>query len=254
VSALPPQWTPANWVDWLIVIAVGSGLLAGLRQGAVLSLAGLAAAAAAVGLAIHFGPILAAAAEAHWHLQRQLADFLQRYMPLPDGSGAVPYSPAALQLFLHQAVQGAGAPQPYLQAISALLHTPGATATATTLGGYIDGLLAQRLLSFAAFLAVLMVGEAVLLGCARLAFGGVARQGLSGVANALGGAALGGLERLVEVSAVLALLAAVSVLPELGGVASALHGSRWAPVLLGALRHLLPPGTPGGLAAWIAWV
>ena len=253
VSGLAASWMPMNWVDWLIVAAACTGLLGGARRGLILALGGLVAAVLAVAAAAHLTPVVAAAANAHWHADRQVSAFLQRYMPLPDGSGQIPYSPSALQLFLQQATsQGAIAPA-YASALAALVGHSGPAAGNPTIGTYVDDALAARIVDFAAFTTALIVGEAVLLGIVHILLGGVARRGMAGLLNGVLGAAVGLMERLVEVTAGLIMLASLSVLPAFGAIAGALSHSRWAPLLLSAFRRVVPTADPL-IQSWLSWL
>ena len=246
-------WLPVNWVDWLVVVGALTGILSGARRGFVLALGALAAAVGAVALAAHMAPTVAAAANAHWHADRQVSAFLQRYMPLPDGSGQIPYSATAMQLYLQQATaQGTIAPQ-YAAALSTMLAQAGPPTGSTTLGAYVDGALAARIVDLGAFAAVLVIAETVLMAAVSLVFGGWARRGFLGLLNGILGAGLGLVERVVEVTAALALLASLSALPAFGGIAAALAHSRWAPILLGGLRHILPASNPL-IRSWLSWL
>jgi uncharacterized membrane protein required for colicin V production len=235
-------------------VAAVTGFLAGLRRGVILSLAAIAAALGALGLAIHFSPGVAAYADARWHADAAVSSFLQHYMPLPDGSGQIPYSATALQLYLQQVQTQGTASAPYAASLRSMLAgAPPPAAPASTLGGVVDAALAQRLVAAGAFTAVVVAAEAALWLLAVLILGGAARRGWAGGVNALLGALLGMVERLVESAAALALLASLSVFPASSGLAAAIHHSRWAPLLLTALRRSVP-AADHWLRSWLLWV
>lgn len=231
---------PANWLDWLIVLYTACGVLSGLRRGLILSLAAVAATVAAVALAVHFSPSAVAFALARWHLQTHIADFLGRVMPLPDGAGATPYSPSAAALLGQQI--GNAASSSYARAVDGILTAlpPLTGSLPATLGGYVDRAVANRVVTLLAFVTIVLLSEAILLVAARLLLGRVARRGLAGAMNAVTGGAVGGVERLAQATLFLAILASLSLIPQLSGLAGPLHRSHWAPFLLTIVKKIVP--------------
>lgn len=236
---------PANWLDWLILVYVGLGALAGLRRGFILSLVGLGAVVAATLAAIHWAPVGAAFAQRHWQLETKLAAFLGRVMPLPDGAGATPYSPYAAGVFAQQ-IGGSSSPA-YAQAMGRLLTQGRAPSPPpATLGAYVADMAAQKLAPVLAFLVILIGGEVVLANLGVLAFSRTARHGWAGALNRVGGAALAGVERLAEAALVLSALAVLTRLPEFSGLAATLAHSHWSAFLLAAVRRV------PGFRSWLA--
>lgn len=246
-------WMPLNWVDWLVLVVGLSGLLSGARRGLILALGGLIAAVAAIVVAAHVGPTLASVANAHWHAARQVAAFLQRYMPLPDGSGQIPYSPSAMQLYIRQAVSQGAIPSGYAAAFTALIAQAGPAVGNPTIGTYVDDALSTRIVDFAAFGVALIVSEVLLVSVVNLVLGRAGRHGWAGLLNGFLGACLGVLERLVEVAAVLAMLASLSVVPAFAGITGALSHSHWARLLLGGLQRVWPAADPM-VRSWLTWL
>lgn len=237
---------PANWLDWLILVYVGLGALAGIRRGLVLSLVGLGAVVAATLAAIHWAPAGVVFAQRHWQLESKLAAVLGRVMPLPDGAGATPYSPYAAGVFAQQ-IGGASSPA-YAQAMGRLLAQGSVPSPPpVTLGGYVADMAAEKLAPVLAFLAILIGGEVVLAHLGVLAFSRTARRGWAGAVNAVAGGVFSGVERLAEAALVLGALAALSRLPELSGLGAMLAHSHWSTFLLAALRRV------PGLRSWLSF-
>lgn len=243
---------PGNWLDWFILISSVLGVVSGFRRGLLLSVVGLVAAAAAIGLAIHFAPTAAAAGNMQWHLDARLADFLGRAMPLPDGAGQTPYSPLSAQILGQQLAQSTT--PVYAHAVAAILGGPPGIAgpTPATLGDYMDQAVAARITTALAFGAVLVVAEALFLLVGGMLVHAFAPHGSAAAVDALLGAGAGGLGRLVNVTALLALLASVSAMPVFAGLTGAIHSSHWAPLLLEGLRGVLPV-VGRWMAPWLSW-
>ncbi len=240
---------PANWLDWLLLIYLALGVWQGLRRGLLLSVAALAASVLALVLALHYTTAAVAFANGHWHTETNLEHYLSRQMPLPDGSGQVPYTSASASVFTHELQQG---PAGSSDAAMASLFTSGPPPSGpTTLQGYFDQILAQRIVSFGAFTALFVGGELVLNLLAGLIFGRIARRGVAGVLNGGLGGLFGAGERLVQAAVVLALVASASAVPAAHALAGPLDHSRWAPALIRTFRALLP-GAQRWIGAWLA--
>ena len=244
---MPTGLRPENWLDWVILVYVVLGLWQGMRRGLVLSVASIAATVLAVVLAVHYGPQAVSFADAHWHTQTNMEHYMARQMPLPDGSGQVSYSPASAAV-LRQDIQQ-GTPGSAGVAVAQIFASPAPRPAPRTLQGYFDAIVAQHVLGFVGFLAVMIGAEVVLHFVATVLFGRVARRGVVGVVNGGLGALIAAGERLVEVAAILAIVAAVAAVPAAAALNGAIHGSRWAPPLLHAFRAVLP-----STGRWISWV
>ena len=249
---LRAPWRPEDALDWVVLALLATGLITGLRRGFVRALAGALVTLLALALAVHLGPRAAAYAVAHWNARAALAGFLARYLPLPDGSGQIPYSPSALALLLQQLQSQGDLTPAYAASLHGLLGTAGPAPPASTLDAYIDGLLAARLLALAAFTVVLSAALAVLGPLAGL-FARRVPGGWAGVSNAALGALFGAAERLVHITVLLAVLAALSAMPVLAALATVTRDSRYAPVLLAVLRHAVP-ASDQWLQSWLLWV
>jgi len=244
---------PANWLDWCILACAVLGLVSGLRHGPGRAVVAMIAAAAALALACHFAPRAAAAGEARWPLERHVAQFVGRALPLPDGAGQTPYSLASAQ-FLEQQLFGSAAAAYAVWVRAMLKGAPSLAApTTATLGDYLDQAVAIRLLTVAAFGLVFLVADRLLLLVGRAVCLVVAPRAGATMSNAALAAAAGVVGMLVQVTAVLAVVAAVRVIPLFGGLTSAMHGSPWATALLQGLRRLLPLVGPW-MGTWLAWI
>lgn len=247
-TALPP----GNWLDWCIFVYAGLGLVAGYRRGFILSVVAIAAAAGGLACAVHFAPAVAALATSRWHTEAHVEAFFGRVMPLPDGAGQTPYSTSAAALLAQQIARSA--PSAYANSLASMVAVPPPPGipAAATLGAYVDQSVAIRIVQSLAFAGTLLVAEGLLLVMGRAMLGGIARHGAAGLANAGLGAGVGLLERMVQVMALLAFIASLSVVPTLGVLAGALHRSHWAPIFLSALRTILPLAERW-MGPWLVW-
>lgn len=244
---MPVALTPENWLDWAILVYVLLGCWQGLRRGLVLSVVGIAAALLAVLVAGHFGPRAVQFANVRWHSEQHLEQYLSRQMPLPDGSGQVPYSAAAASV-LRQDI-GRGLTGPAGAAVASVFQAPTPSPHPATLQGYFDAVVAGHVMGLAAFVALLVAGEIVFHFVGGLLFGRMARRGMAGLVNGGLGAILAAGERIVTATAILALMAALAAVPATAAVGSVLHGSRWATPLLSAFHAVLPE-----TGKWVNWL
>lgn len=244
---MPAALTPRNWLDWAILVYVLLGFWQGLRRGLVLSVVGIAATVLAVVVAGQYGPRAVQAANAHWHTEQHLEQYLSRQMPLPDGSGQVPYSTAAAAV-LRQDI-GRGLTGPAGTAVANVFQAPPPSPKPATLQGYFDAVVASHVMGLLAFLALLIGGEVVFHFLGGLVFGRIARRGVAGVLNGGLGAVFAAAARLVEATAVLALMAALAAVPATAALEAVLHGSRWAAPLLSAFHAVLPE-----TGKWVNWL
>jgi len=238
-----------NWVDYIALAIVMAGLGAGIRRGAAESVVTLAASLAALVLALHLTPAVAQAAERRWAIEQRITPFLARNLPLPDGSGQIPYSPPALSLYLHLLPSSN---QPAAAALAALVGGPAPHAAQPTLQLYLAGLLAQRVLGVAAFAAVLgavrLASATALLPVARFV-----RRRPRSAAQRLGAAVLGALTGGLEAAGVTVLMAALAAVPLLAASATGIRRSGLVrPALLLAVH--LAPGSSAWLRPWLDWV
>ncbi len=83
-----------NWLDWVVVLVVGLGVIRGLRRGFVRSLLGLVGLIAAVVLGWSWSPQLVQMMESRWAWQTRIAEHLVDSPISPQAVGGV-LSPAA---------------------------------------------------------------------------------------------------------------------------------------------------------------
>ena len=244
---MPTALRPENWLDWVIAIYVLLGLWQGLRRGLVLSVVGIAATVLAVILATHYSPQAVQFANTRWQTERHLEQYLSRQMQLPDGAGQVPYSTAAVgvlrQDMQHTAPGSAGV------ALAGVFSQPAPTPPPATLQAYFDEVVAARIMGLVAFVALVVAAEFLFHGIGGVLFSRLARRGVLGLVNRGLGALLGAGERIVEAAIVLALATGLAAVPAAAALAPVLHGSRWAPALVGVFHQLLPR-----TGKWMSWL
>ncbi len=240
---------PASWLDWVILAAALSGLLAGFRRGLLGSVLAVVGAALAFVVAIRVADPLAVWLQTHWGWETHLAGWLKPRLPLSGGMAQVPYSPGAVRLLARQS--GNPAMQQYAAGSSAATFPPGTVPH--TVGGYLADVFAVHLAQALCFVGLLMGTEAAVVTVGAYLLRGTASRRASGWLDRVGGAGFGAAERLAILAALLLGATSHGPFPGYDALATAVHHSRWAPGLMGLWRWAA--ASLPGARAWVggAW-
>jgi hypothetical protein len=238
---------PHSWLDVALCVLLLAGARQGVRRGTRPALVALVALLVALMVATRLAVPLSTALDARWHLDRQLAGLVPS--SLPDGSGAVPYTPAAFELLLRGLQQGGPRLASYGQVLGALAASAGPPPAPGTLDRYVAWLVGGRLVVYLCF-AGLFALMAACLGALGSAAGRRPRGRRAGIADVALGGICGAAARWVELGTALTLARAANLVPAIALVHAFPPASGAAALALVTLHRLLDLAG-GHLGAWL---